>query len=185
MRLPAELRNRIWEYTLAGHTIRPYIDRGTLATLRSEKTTIKQPLASRFSLLRVCRRIYVESAVLPYTLSVFSFLRCWEIHYWVREMAPDEFALASNVRLLSFGDLELHPSFPPSLPKLERMEVHLEDRVGDNCWKGTVQEYQDDYEQRYGIVLDVIPCYIVCWIHQWARGDEQAKCSFCRAREVA
>jgi hypothetical protein len=66
LRLPRELRDLIWTYTLSGNIIkaeyRP-VDKYPRAT----------PLKHRFGLLRTCRQIYAETSSLPWTLSTFSF----------------------------------------------------------------------------------------------------------------
>ncbi|KAF1942647.1 hypothetical protein EJ02DRAFT_163886 [Clathrospora elynae] len=64
LRLPSELRELICNFTLAGNIIKP--------AYASRRWAIRPP-KHRFSLLRVCRQIYAETASLPYSLSTFSF----------------------------------------------------------------------------------------------------------------
>lgn len=68
LRLPAELRNRVYEYVLY---------KGTYWFNRERATTSKRPIeivpriANRLSLLRVCRQTYAETALLPFSLNTF------------------------------------------------------------------------------------------------------------------
>lgn len=84
LQLPAEVRNSIWKYVLGGQIIKPYIPRRVepdsprrYVLDTDEEATLsrglEKPDTHRFSLLRVSRQIYTETAVFPYTLSVFSF----------------------------------------------------------------------------------------------------------------
>lgn len=58
--MPPELRNEIWQYVFRGDTIRPDL-------------TGRDGTPNRFSLLRVCRQIYNETAALPYKLNTIWF----------------------------------------------------------------------------------------------------------------
>ncbi|KAF7446426.1 hypothetical protein Ptr902_09458 [Pyrenophora tritici-repentis] len=69
LRLPPEIRNRIWEFALGGMVYRvknPDSDRH-----RKLAPSPKQPAG--ISLLRVCRQIYAEAAMLPSLLNTISF----------------------------------------------------------------------------------------------------------------
>ncbi len=65
LRLPVEIREMIWEYTLSCSPIRPW---------SNQFSPSPQPSPTdKFPLLRVCRQIYAETAALPYTLNTVSF----------------------------------------------------------------------------------------------------------------
>ncbi|KAH7408273.1 hypothetical protein DE146DRAFT_629203 [Phaeosphaeria sp. MPI-PUGE-AT-0046c] len=68
LRLPAEIRNTIWKYTLGGKTMRP------VYSYRSRLNFVPKPSEriNTFALLRTCRQIYAEGALIPYTESIFS-----------------------------------------------------------------------------------------------------------------
>ena len=69
LRLPGEIRNRIYYFTLGGNTW--HID-------DRRKLTCKTPKSERNdhrALLRVCRQIYDEARLLPWSLSDF---QCWQ-----------------------------------------------------------------------------------------------------------
>ena len=74
LRLPGEVRNRIYEYALGGEEVccsyykRPYLRPGQPNRTGKEK----YPL-SLLMLPQVCRQIHAESALLPYHLNDFWF----------------------------------------------------------------------------------------------------------------
>jgi hypothetical protein len=77
LRLPAEIRNRIWQFALGGKLIRPQY-----TTRRSNYPKLMlQPCERKnaFSLLRTCRQIYAETAVLPFTINRFSMTCYWTL----------------------------------------------------------------------------------------------------------
>jgi hypothetical protein len=59
--LPAEIRNMIWKYAFSGKV------------RVSSTTVVPRKDYDRFSLLRVCRQVYHETGVLPYTTNTFCF----------------------------------------------------------------------------------------------------------------
>jgi hypothetical protein len=65
LRLPPEVRMMIWSYALSGQTIK----------LAPKRRPLEMVVWShdRFPLLRVCRQVYSEAAILPYTLNTFYF----------------------------------------------------------------------------------------------------------------
>ncbi|KAF2707470.1 hypothetical protein K504DRAFT_535132 [Pleomassaria siparia CBS 279.74] len=83
LRLPGEIRNRIWEYACCGEVVFSYsFDGGKgKSNRRIEKTSLENTAAqSAFRIPRICRQIYVETATLPYSLSTFMW-RCPMLEY--------------------------------------------------------------------------------------------------------
>jgi hypothetical protein len=79
LRLPAEIRNMIFIFALSDNIISPTLwhadsdpDPEHTSTV-SRSVTGNRPPLHRFSLLRVSRQIYAETAILPYHLSTFRF----------------------------------------------------------------------------------------------------------------
>jgi hypothetical protein len=89
LRLPAEIRNRIYEYALGSQTIKigyktfeeeqPVFKYHSTVFSRmtnpfEEKQQPYVKVSKRFTLLNnVCRQLYLETAVLPYKLSTIAF----------------------------------------------------------------------------------------------------------------
>jgi hypothetical protein len=103
--LPAEIRNKIFNYALRGHRIRPVVERSvilqghpdTWARLR------RNPIKHRFALPKVCRQIYNETAILPYTLSTFSLIYITDFERWLFESPDWEEWRIQYVRSVRFG----------------------------------------------------------------------------------
>lgn len=79
LRLPAELRNKIYTYVLSGHTYHS----------KPQKRT--QPPYNP-SLLRVNRQIYAETALLPYELTLFSFHSYRTLEHFIRARTKSQLA---------------------------------------------------------------------------------------------
>ncbi|KAF1932006.1 uncharacterized protein M421DRAFT_416734 [Didymella exigua CBS 183.55] len=68
LRLPAELRIKIWAYLLAyRHVLKQFPSRWRPGSGSSASTI-------RLDILRVCRQTYTETALLPFTLNSFTFI---------------------------------------------------------------------------------------------------------------
>jgi hypothetical protein len=68
LRLPPEIRTRIWEYALGGrYFLQHFLHRGTqrFSSLPSTQT-------NACALLQVCRQIYAETALIPIVINTFS-----------------------------------------------------------------------------------------------------------------
>ncbi|KAF2030023.1 hypothetical protein EK21DRAFT_33876, partial [Setomelanomma holmii] len=65
LRLPAEIRTRIWQFVLGGNVLRPNVYDSTKFV--PQATNQKLGL----NLLRTCRQIYAESALMPHTQNTF------------------------------------------------------------------------------------------------------------------
>jgi hypothetical protein len=70
--LPPEIRNRIWEFALCGNDIRQ-VNCGRRSNVFLPKPSER---LNTFALLRVCRQIYAETALLPFSGNTFSVVAC-------------------------------------------------------------------------------------------------------------
>lgn len=70
LRLPPEIRNKIWQYVLGGKLIRVEDQKGSrYAKFSSSPSEPDNAMA----LLRTCRQVYAEAALMPLLLNTFSF----------------------------------------------------------------------------------------------------------------
>lgn len=109
LRLPPELRNRIWEYALGGHifTVRSCDPKSKVVHFEVSSEEKKGT-----TLLRACRQIYAETALLPFRLNAFMFHSESSIR-WVACLSPGQQMLVSRVCLTTddythFADLKSH-----------------------------------------------------------------------------
>ncbi|KAF2850756.1 hypothetical protein T440DRAFT_518050 [Plenodomus tracheiphilus IPT5] len=70
LRLPAELRNQIWELVLGGNIC--YVDRKPWS-MHNRKRQSFRVTNVHSALLRICRQVYSETALLPFQLNEFCF----------------------------------------------------------------------------------------------------------------
>jgi hypothetical protein len=73
LRLPPEIRNRIWRYTLGGKVFRQCYGTNRRCVLRPEP----RERGNIFALLTACRQIYAETSVLPFVVNTFSIQQSW------------------------------------------------------------------------------------------------------------
>jgi len=86
LRLPGELRTRIWEYVLGGFELRSMFPDHSQP--RKPRRMIP-PFAERSNgtqLLRTCRQIYTETALLPYKTNTFIFETYTPVKYDLKRM---------------------------------------------------------------------------------------------------
>ncbi|KAF3046585.1 hypothetical protein E8E12_011066 [Didymella heteroderae] len=77
LRLPPEIRNRIWEYTLEHSIFRAIPNFGSSEPAKFESPP-EEP-AIGVTLFRTCRQIYSEAASMPFKLNAFAFNEFWAI----------------------------------------------------------------------------------------------------------
>jgi hypothetical protein len=107
LRLPGEIRNRIWQYALGYHQIDigyygfkrswpigPTLDVRSLRPAQHFPRTFVRP---NFALSRVCRQVYVESSAFIYTLNTFRFNNCTAIDRWVKSLALGQKRLVASI----------------------------------------------------------------------------------------
>lgn len=86
LRLPAEIRNEIWKYALGGK-----VYRGVFDDSKAPSTKLSLPRtepANAAALLRTCRQIYAETALMLCSLNKFSFDFAADVCVGVRKLKP-------------------------------------------------------------------------------------------------
>ncbi|KAF2030008.1 hypothetical protein EK21DRAFT_66407 [Setomelanomma holmii] len=72
LRLPPELRNKIWRYVLGGNVLRWTLVSSSRYSLKYRMAPPPGQIILGLDLLRTCRQIYAETALLPYQLNTFA-----------------------------------------------------------------------------------------------------------------
>ncbi|KAJ4382921.1 beta transducin [Didymella sp. IMI 355093] len=98
LRLPPELRNRIWEYALGGHVFDVVTRTVYERRKRINKAKVWDLPKNTFALLRVCRQIYAEPALLPYKHNAFRF-KSEDAFDWVASLRPVQQNLISEIHI--------------------------------------------------------------------------------------
>jgi hypothetical protein len=73
LRLPGEVRNKIWEYTLGGHTIEFCEYKIPRITKRGSNRLPRKRVVSVFDVPQICRQIYYETANMAFSLNKLVF----------------------------------------------------------------------------------------------------------------
>ncbi|PVI04524.1 hypothetical protein DM02DRAFT_624814 [Periconia macrospinosa] len=125
LRLPPELRNRVYELALGGNTVRPI-------NFENNREGVRRGpgVPYRFlSLLQVSRTIYTETRCLPYQLNALELVNS-EIkmnHWHIMDLLSEEQRGLFKRLIISFtGSLDvwrLHPNDPAEL-WIQDFEVH-------------------------------------------------------------
>ncbi|KAI4915817.1 hypothetical protein J4E90_004263 [Alternaria incomplexa] len=102
LRLPAEIRHLIFGYALGGKTF--YIHHDDRQGIAKNETVSKNTLA----LLAVCRQVFAETALLPFSSNTFSATHPQVFNMWIEDF-PSVFAEAVT-------SVRLHPCVVFSLP---------------------------------------------------------------------
>ncbi|KAI4648275.1 hypothetical protein J4E93_004687 [Alternaria ventricosa] len=119
LRLPAEIRNLIFGYALGGRTF--HISHNIYQDVTKNTNVSKNTSVSKnaLALLAVCRQVFAETALLPFSSNTFSAIHPQVFNMWIEDF-PSVFAEAvTSVRLhpcvvLSLSDqwLDLHDGIP-------------------------------------------------------------------------
>ncbi|OSS50740.1 hypothetical protein B5807_04087 [Epicoccum nigrum] len=142
LRLPPEIRNRIWEYTVGGKVLDvTYFQRYRSRRYVEEVTTISKDSFPQHShaLLQACRQIYAETALLPFSKNTFRFER-EQAFEWARQLLKVQQNLLEKVHIVthraqrlygwnetgSSKDLYLPHAFPISVfPNVKQVVVEI------------------------------------------------------------
>ncbi|KAI4609748.1 hypothetical protein J4E80_008393 [Alternaria sp. BMP 0032] len=109
LRLPAEIRHMIFGYALGGKTF--HIHHHEYQGIAKNGTVSKNALA----LLAVCRQVFAETALLPFSSNTFSAVHPQVFNMWIEDF-PSVFAETVT-------SLRLHPCIEFSLPDQWR-DIH-------------------------------------------------------------
>lgn len=104
LRLPAELRNRIFTYVVLEHTDH---------SMHVVKY-VKKLFADVVPLLLVCRQIYAETAVLPFAANTFTAMCSYEWEVLSRGIRPAQLSAIRSV-IVVFDHLDWHRKFTRTL----------------------------------------------------------------------
>ena len=105
LRLPAELRNRIYQLVLSGYDIKIFYhdDLGMRAIIHRphKPNRLFDFILGRrvFSLLLVCHQIHAETRLLPFSMNEFVIPACPVFHYFCNVIPPDQLNAITTVRL--------------------------------------------------------------------------------------
>jgi hypothetical protein len=107
LRLPAEIRNKIFEYALGGNLIEiVHTKRSSLAFKVISKTSSSEVKAHLLlSLLTVCRQIYYETATLAYSCNSFSFDDGDVLQEWCQGRKRAQLDAVETIVLNSYVDV--------------------------------------------------------------------------------
>jgi hypothetical protein len=93
LRLPPELRHLIFAYALGGKTFDIRYDR---KSEMAKNTTVSE---HALALLSVCRQIFAETALLPFSSNKFSALHPMVFNIWIKSFRPAFAKAATSVRI--------------------------------------------------------------------------------------
>lgn len=105
LRLPPEIRNMIFRYAVGGMTFDfTTYDRPWLHRLQGWKPRVCNPIQNCFSLLRVCRQIYSETALLPFSANIFHVSKVDKDGFdeWLHSRSPIEQDAITAIQYTSF-----------------------------------------------------------------------------------
>ncbi|KAF2118249.1 hypothetical protein BDV96DRAFT_569537 [Lophiotrema nucula] len=155
LRLPAEIRRMIWKYAVGGHHI--YVHDPSLRRARYPKLTYRATLMGfgthslpavppgfvtpTFSLPKVCRQMYAETALLPYRLNMFAFDAPRIFDVWVRSRTLAQKRATSSLQPPLRSTTQIidgtRAALSKKFPNLERIDL------SDSAWGRVI--YADDY----------------------------------------
>ncbi|KAF1932400.1 uncharacterized protein M421DRAFT_2031 [Didymella exigua CBS 183.55] len=102
LRLPPELRNQIWEYALGGHAFDITTRKVFKQRKRIDKAKAWDLPINTFALLRVCRQIYAETALIPYKHNAFCFAS-EDAFDWAVSLRPVQQNIIAEIHVATIG----------------------------------------------------------------------------------
>ncbi|KAF2253549.1 hypothetical protein BU26DRAFT_387494, partial [Trematosphaeria pertusa] len=97
LQLPPEIRNRIYEYVLGGRTV--HITKKPYRPAEGKLLSVSGNEKHFLSFLAVSRRLYAETAVLPYKLNTFSAHDPGVLREWLANLLPARRDAVASIRL--------------------------------------------------------------------------------------
>jgi hypothetical protein len=143
LRLPAEIRNMIWDYAIGHHQIdiRNKLRDGKLydvklgyearpEAIQSGSITPRVFIKPTFTLPSVCRQIYVETAPKVYTLNTFTFTDYRTLDRFIKERALGQRRLIASIDVpfdyfRMYSD-DFRKPFRQTFENLRRIGVHAQ-----------------------------------------------------------
>ncbi|KZM25614.1 uncharacterized protein EKO05_0001866 [Ascochyta rabiei] len=135
LRLPGEIRDKIWRYALGEHEIsiqnlsreEVVSDGYEIRTLHSEALVSPGFVRHTFQLPKVCRQVYVESSHHVYLLNTFTFLSMGAFDRWIKNRCFGQRRLIASLdiprvytRLYRSG---FRRSFRQKFPNIRRIGI--------------------------------------------------------------
>ncbi|KAA8616604.1 hypothetical protein PtrSN002B_006901 [Pyrenophora tritici-repentis] len=162
LRLPGEIRTKIWEYAVGYHQIELCnTDYATHNWISTELTHVSSPLEvttsgfvkPKYAVPAVCRQMYVEAAAMVYTLNTFSFDDQDAMDTFIRDRALGQRRLITSVdvtvayfRLYITGARKL---FCQTFPRIKRIGVHImAAHNAQHIYSSSQKEPLEDAKQR-------------------------------------
>lgn len=151
LRLPAEIRNKIWQFTLGYHRIMIYyqfaniygIGRRAIQLAHSvyagDPTTEGSIVQPGFALPIVCRQTYVEAFAMVYSLNTFNFSHRSTLDHFIRNRALGQRRLVASI-VVPCDYFRLYRSdrrkrFRQTFPNLKHVRVLVDsNRLGWNLF---------------------------------------------------
>ena len=148
LRLPAEIRNRIYEYALGlGRTFRMDIRRNANLVGVDKKSKEKNCL----SLLRACRQIYAEAVLIPFRVNTFVFHGQHIFDEWTSTVLPIRREAVASIELRTTSRRIMmwthnrtsdYALFPWSkFPGLKKIHIHVL-RAGTSYDEQTLAKFE-------------------------------------------
>ncbi|RYN33813.1 hypothetical protein AA0112_g5632 [Alternaria arborescens] len=146
LRLPGEIRNEVYQYVL---------NEGAYHFMDDDLWPMTE-CEERFALLRVCREIYNETRLLPFSLNTFSFSNFQNFHRFIVKFTTAkqrqairalDIAICNSCCIDDMKDFETRQMYSLSdvLPALQYVDVS---RYGAKyCAKATLEERQKKVDQ--------------------------------------
>ncbi|KAJ4296249.1 beta transducin [Kalmusia sp. IMI 367209] len=138
LRLPPEIRNKIWEYALGGFQIDVRKTGGRKKAVKLVYTTrpvgtcyplSKDYIKPTFHLHEVCRQMYFETSPLIYTLNTFGFSSVEAMDHWIKNRPTGQLRLVDSIdvpmdylRLYNHG---FRMTFRKEFPCIKRIGVDI------------------------------------------------------------
>ncbi|KAF2132678.1 hypothetical protein P153DRAFT_382296 [Dothidotthia symphoricarpi CBS 119687] len=127
LRLPAELRNRIYELAIGGYEIHPEtcsesdtLDMDCRQYNSSEKTTMSWD--KLFNLSYTCCQLHAETKLLPYQLSIFQITYAGWFDYWLSIISEEQLECITTVSFKGVKNLSTIDTIPERLDECTGLE---------------------------------------------------------------
>ncbi|KAG9201577.1 hypothetical protein G6514_005584 [Epicoccum nigrum] len=152
LRLPTELRTKIWSYVL-GSTI--YRGKGYSCT--GDDQFVPRDRSISLTLLQTCRQIYSETTMLPFTLNIFSVgkFRCIRSGFKLMKLHQRRSIKHIRLELDCVNDsyapqlADMKTSIEPYFPSLETVEVFVYSG-GLSAWTSFPERFRPRLEHIVG-----------------------------------
>lgn len=170
LRLPAEVRNRIWEYALGGKIFDVILIQTCRGRYVEEKTLIAPETfpENAHALLQVCRQIYRETALVPFSHNAFRFSeqRAFE---WARHLLRVQQNAMREVHIVTLraecmiGWMQFNDRMPDAFPidvfpKIKKIVIKVGYTFNHNLCMGYILNgEQQEWLEKY---IDKIMNYV-------------------------